>query len=248
MLLTLAEGGGQYGDDCDADQECQKSENDHGYQHHSGGPASGRGVNLTYADHAQDHTVDGYGDDHQNSQYGDSRQPAGELKYRGVCHDPERAFIPCVRRPDDKQDEQVVDRRPDKQTDGRAYGGDNKRTEQAAESTAKAVARSQGDQQPDYPGEQATDDGADNREDEGVKEIALPADTTEEAYRVEDDLARRLNEARHELGVIEVRAGGTTRYPWPGSALTPSGATRSRPSARSRVEIHVNLLSHRTSD
>src|SRR5215208_2886754 len=184
MLLALAEGGGQYGHDCDAYQERQESEDDHWYKHHSGGPACGRGVDLTYADHAQYHTVDGYRDDHQNSQYGNSRQPACELKYRRICHDPERAFIPCVRRPDDKQDEQVVDRRPDKQTDGRAYRGDDERTEQAAESTAKAVARCQGDEQPDYPGEQTTDDGADNREDQGIQEIALPADTTEEPYRV----------------------------------------------------------------
>ena len=43
------------------------------------------------------------------------------------------------------------------------------RTEQAAESTAEPVARSQGDQQTDNPSKQAADDGADNCEEKGFR-------------------------------------------------------------------------------
>jgi hypothetical protein len=121
------------------------------------------------------------------------RQPAQELKHRRVGHNPEGSLIPGVRAPDDEKDEQVVDSRPNKQTDRRANRDQYYVGDQATKRTGEPVARSQRDDESEDPTNHRTDEGADDREEQWVQEVALPADAFEEIYRIQKDFARRPN-------------------------------------------------------
>ena len=86
-----------------------------------------------------------------------------------------------------------------------------------------------------------------SREDQGVQEIALAADAAEEVQpgcRITSRTVR--DKAGYEFPVVKLPAGSYRLIPV--VAVARQLPRRNRPplpSARSRVEVHANLLSHR---
>src|SRR5215210_3906302 len=107
----------------------------------------------------------------------------------------------------------------------------------------------------DAPKEQAEDARKDcvnfvayQRKDDGTGDISLPGNAAEEVGGSEKDTASRSNKTSHRVGKVELHPGTATRYPRRSPARPPRRRARPPAIARSRVEVHVNLLSYRTSD
>src|SRR5215208_4378501 len=170
----------------------------------------------------------------ETSDHADYRDPAYEAGHGRVSAYPERTLEARVARAYDQHHEQVQYAGPDEEGDGSAYRGEDYAGEEPTEASG---AKSKGD----YATKNRRDLITDDREDQGVYEVALAPDAAEKADGCCDDGSYGVNEALDRVAVVELATRSPTRYPARCSARPPA-------TARFRVEIHVNLLSHRTSD
>src|SRR5215208_150976 len=168
----------------------------------------------------------------ETSDHADYRDPAYEAGHGRVSAYPERTLEARVARAYDQHHEQVQYAGPDEQADGSAYRGEYYAGEEPTEASG---AKSQGD----YATKNRRSLIADDREDQRVYEVALAPDAAEKASGCCNDVPHRVYEALDRITVVELATRSPTRYPARCPARPPT-------IARFRVEIHVNLLSHRT--